>query len=133
VRWPAFGGLFHLCRIISKAFREKRHFNNELQEILFPITTRCQKLHGTKLAQSGTKTLEQNLLRSSVKWGAMPTPRFGAALLSGSNGSPLRAIKSYPAILFEWPRQNSSYRDSRLVRTLMRCSDYLTYLIFKGS
>jgi hypothetical protein len=32
VRWPASGGLFHLYRNISNAFKKKRRFNNALQE-----------------------------------------------------------------------------------------------------
>jgi hypothetical protein len=87
---PAFGGLFHLFRSISKPFREKRRFDNELRE----FHRRSPSFDKTSTAQNGTKTIARDLLRSFVKSGATPTPRLPFRLPSGSNGFPLCAIKS---------------------------------------
>jgi hypothetical protein len=71
------GGLFHAFRTIPNAFKKKRRFDNELHEFRRRLPTPCQKLHGTKLAQSGTKSCDANAICSHRKTRAPTAPWAG--------------------------------------------------------
>jgi hypothetical protein len=57
------GGLFHLFRTISKAFKKKRCFDNALHE----FRRRLPSLVKNSTAQSGTKSCDANAICSHRK------------------------------------------------------------------